>query len=137
MFPRPRQCAPGGPGEQHGPCTPGPDSAPPLIQPGWPRLCLWLRSPRKGLSSPLNFAVGTHKVFGFDAPPSSLTEQQQAAPGPAPWLHSPPAPDTPPALRGLTPAATHAVSPAITARSLHTNRKVSPPLNRPGHLRLS
>ena len=110
-----------------------------------------LRSPRKGLMSPKNLiANGSFQVFGFDPPTSSITGHTMVV-------------DTPQAANGTllidhnmvatsqaslfsnsqvqevisSEKSKHSVSPAISAKSFHTNRKISPPLNRPGHLRFT
>lgn len=51
-------------------------------------------------------------------------------------------PTGPPSQTGRTfdedhETSEHTVSKAISAKSFHTNRKISPPLNRPDHLRFS
>lgn len=105
------------------------------------------RSPRKAVFlSPKNLVANSSAtVFGFDAPHNSLTDggvdipRQQAPPTHSDIIC------TPPPESQLTHSATpptndhspsqHAVSLAISTKSFHANRKISPPLNRPGHLR--
>lgn len=131
----------------------------PLLPPSSPR------SPRKGLNlmSPKNLVTngGARQVFGFDAPHSSFPDSMSSTP---PLLfsqttvvgHSSPN-SSPPTSQNViisqnaplpeehshliqtddVDRSHHSISKAINTKSFHTNRKISPPLNRPSHLSYS
>ena len=144
------------------PSPPLPISHPP---PSPPPLPSSPRSPRKGLNlmSPKNLVTngGARQVFGFDAPHSSFPDSMSSTP---PLLfsqttvvgHSSPN-SSPPTSQNVIISQNaplpeehshlvqtddidrshHSISKAINTKSFHTNRKISPPLNRPSHLSYS
>ena len=99
--------------------------------------------------SPNLIPSGSHQVFGFNAPSVSMMDSMGPPPQTVGMNHhsssgeaSPQElmePQEPDHVRSVLEQekSAHSVSPAINTKSFHTNRKISPPLNRPEHLRFT